>query len=97
MKRYAITLAVVCGFVGTQWALWPVLKNGPFIFLYPAVVVSALYGSAPLAVALCMLSAQYLFFEPRYSFQVGPGAVVLAVHVCHGGHPDLAPLRPAPS
>lgn len=72
MRRYAITGVVVCGAIAAQWALWPIFRGGPYLLLYPAVVICALFGSAPLAVVLSAVSAQYLFFEPRYSWVVEP-------------------------
>ena len=54
----------------------------PFIFFYPAIVVTAWYGRrspALLAIALSALIADWFFIEPRYSFRLDQPSEAVAL------------------
>jgi PAS domain S-box-containing protein len=70
LRRPLLSFVLVLLATAAQWTLWPYLKSGPFVFLYPAVALSALYGSATVALVLSVLVAQVLFLEPRFSLEV---------------------------
>ncbi len=54
----------------------------PFIFFYPAIVVTAWYGRrspALLAIALSALTADWFFIEPRHSFRLDQPSEAVAL------------------
>lgn len=72
MRVYAVATAAVAAALGLQLAVSPMLgPDWPFLCLWPAVLFAAWNGGPGpglFATALSALAADYLFFEPRYSF-----------------------------
>ncbi len=63
-----LTVAVIAVTTGTQYLLWPYFRQGPFILYYPAIVICALIGNAPLGILLSCVAAKTLFFSPPFSW-----------------------------
>jgi K+-sensing histidine kinase KdpD len=87
--RYAVAvLAVALGWAARA-ALTPLWgpTGIPFIFFYPAIVVTAWYGRrgpALLAIALSTLTADWFFIEPRNSLWLHhPSEAVALVALTH--------------
>ena len=70
--RYAIAFLAVAAAIGLRLALEPVLGNNtPYLTFFAAVIVARRAsgrGPALAASGLSVVSAWYLFLEPRYSF-----------------------------
>jgi signal transduction histidine kinase len=66
------TFALVAVTSGIQYVLWPYIRQGPFILFYPAMVVAAVYGHAPLALLLSCIVVKALFYEPQFSMVFEP-------------------------
>ncbi|HVK37844.1 MAG TPA: PAS domain S-box protein [Candidatus Kapabacteria bacterium] len=76
--RYAIAIAAIAACVLVQMATWPLLEPTPYQVFYLAVgVIAWRYGSGPalLAIALGLLSVDYLFHPPLYRLDFGVEAI----------------------
>jgi PAS domain S-box-containing protein len=60
-QRVAITAGIVAGASIIQWFCWPLVQPAIFLFYFPAVVISSIYGNGILAGWLSTLVAQWLF------------------------------------
>ena len=71
---YGVAVLATAVTIALRWLLWPLLGDAvPHMFFFPAVMIAAYYGGfAPglLSTLLCVLAANYLFTEPRYSLQI---------------------------
>lgn len=75
--KYLITLFIIGVATCLQWFLWPLINPAPFIFYYPAIILSALYGDGLSAIFLSAVIAQWLFVPPSDSLSImWPGDVV---------------------
>ena len=82
--RYAVAVATVVLAWAARAALTPLWgpTGVPFIFFYPAIVVTAWYGRrgpALLAIVLSTLTANWFFVEPRHSFWLSRPSEVVAL------------------
>lgn len=71
-RRIAITIGIVGGASIIQWFCWPLVQPAVFLFYFPAVVLSSLYGSGVLAGWLSMFISQWLF-SPTVELVALPG------------------------
>lgn len=63
-KKYIISFFTVIIFSIIQYVLWPWIGPAPFLLLYPAIIISAIYGDGNLAILLGAIFGQYFFIPP---------------------------------
>lgn len=71
--RIAIAIALIAAALGLTWSLQNVFSTSGFLFFYAAVVLSSWFGgkwAGALAVVLSILTVEYFFVTPVWSFAV---------------------------
>lgn len=79
LLRYLFSLVAVAVAFFLSWLLWPVVNEGPFVFFYGAVALSAWFGGlipGLLATVLSMIVVDYFLVEPLYVIFNSVGDVV---------------------
>lgn len=88
LLSYGAAILITCGAVLLRESLTPVWEmKVPFIFLFPAVMLSAwLGGIGPglLTLGLCALAADYLWLPPRFSLAIREPSDLIAFLVAIG-------------
>jgi signal transduction histidine kinase len=67
-KKYVISFFTVLIFSFFQYLLWPYIGPAPFLLLYPAIIISALYGDGNLAIIMSAILGQHYFIPPFGEF-----------------------------
>lgn len=69
--KYIVSFLIVCLTTLIQKLIWPWIDPAPFLLFYPAVIIASLYGDGISSIFWSVLSIQFFFIPPLYSFDVG--------------------------
>lgn len=67
-QRVLASLLIIGAAAALQYVLWFAVRPFAYLFFYPAVLIASVVASAPIAIVLAILGAEYIFAEPQFSW-----------------------------
>lgn len=68
--KFIISFGIVALATILQLTIWPFISPTYYIFYYPAVIFSCIYGNGKIAILMSVFATQFFFVEPYYSFNL---------------------------